>query len=163
LLLTQRIRPAFRFVFGSNRFCRKFPFSLRPHFIHPEAARLRPSNGYFSPGGTTLGEKDSDHAIAISKKQGGDICSLYLTEKTEDIMAWLKVENYWLGYSLPKKQFYFYYKLQTENLVHQFFPTPEEFSALADMFRNEGPIMLNTDGMYFVTAAEQIGENEPAP
>jgi hypothetical protein len=47
--------------------------------------------------------------------------------------------------------------------VHQFFPTPEEFSALADMFRNEGPIMLNTDGMYFVTAAEQIGENEPAP
>ena len=78
-------------------------------------------------------------------------------------MAWVRVENYWLGYSLPKKQFYFYYKLQGESGMHQLFPTSEEFSALADMFRNEGPINFNTDGKYFVTAAEQIGENEPVP
>ena len=78
-------------------------------------------------------------------------------------MAWVRVENYCLGYSLPKKQFYFYYKLRGEAAVHQIFPTPEEFSALADMFRNEGTINFNTDGNYFVTAAEQIGENEPGP
>ena len=78
-------------------------------------------------------------------------------------MAWLRVENYWLGYSLPKKQFYFYYKLAGESVVHQFFPTPEEFVGLSDMFRNEGPINFNTDGSYFVTAAEQIGEEEAHP
>jgi hypothetical protein len=78
-------------------------------------------------------------------------------------MTWIKVENYMLGYSLDKKQFYFYYKLQGESQVHQFFPSPAEAIALADMFRNEGPINFNTDGKYFVTAAEQIGENEPKP
>jgi len=78
-------------------------------------------------------------------------------------MAWLRVENYWLGYSIPKKQFYFYYKLAGESVVHQFFPTSEEFVGLSDMFRNEGPINFNTDGSYFVTAAEQIGEQEAHP
>jgi hypothetical protein len=34
-------------------------------------------------------------------------------------MAWKRVENYWLGYSLPKKQFYFYYKLADESSVQQ--------------------------------------------
>ena len=77
-------------------------------------------------------------------------------------MAWLRVNDYMLGYSIPKKQFYFYYELQGE-LVHQFFPAPDEFLALADMFRNEGPINFNTDGQYFVSAAEQVGENEPQP
>jgi hypothetical protein len=111
-----------------------------------------------------LAENNSDRAIAIRKQSKAVVFARSTTwQKSEDIMAWLRVENYWLGYSIPKKQFYFYYKLQAENAVHQFFPTPEEFSALADMFRNEGPITLNTDGMYFVTAAEQIGENEPAP
>jgi hypothetical protein len=37
-------------------------------------------------------------------------------------MAWLRVENSWLGYSVPNKQFYFYHKLEGESLVHQFFP-----------------------------------------
>jgi hypothetical protein len=54
-------------------------------------------------------------------------------------------------------------KLQGENVVHQFFLAPDEFLALADMFRNEGPINFNTDGQYFVSAAEQVGENEPQP
>jgi len=35
--------------------------------------------------------------------------------------------------------------------------------ALADMFRNEGPINFNTDGNYFVSAAEQVGEQEANP
>ena len=78
-------------------------------------------------------------------------------------MAWKRVENYWLGYSLPNKQFYFYYKLVGENLVHQIFPNPQEFLGLADMFRNEGPINFNTDGKYFVSAAEEIGEQETQP
>jgi hypothetical protein len=90
-------------------------------------------------------------------------CDHVLPLPKEDIMAWLRVENYWLGYSIPKKQFYFYYKLQGDPAAYQFFPAAEEFSALADMFRNEGPINFNTDGKYFVTAAEEIGENEPAP
>ena len=76
---------------------------------------------------------------------------------------WKRVENYWLGYSVPKNQFYFYYKLVDENTVHQISPGPQEFLALADMFRNEGPINFNTDGSYFVTAAEQVGEQEANP
>jgi len=78
-------------------------------------------------------------------------------------MAWKEVENYWLGYNISKRSFYFYYKLQGENLVYQFFPTPEEFIGLSDMFRNEGPINFNTDRKYFVTAAEEIGEEESQP
>jgi hypothetical protein len=78
-------------------------------------------------------------------------------------MAWLRVTDYYLGYSLQRRQFYFYYTLDGESVVHQFFPTPDHFIALADMFRNEGPINFNTDGQYFVTAAEQVGENEPGP
>jgi hypothetical protein len=30
------------------------------------------------------------------------------------------------------------------------------------MFRNEGPINFNTDGQYFVSAAEQVGEKRTA-
>ena len=78
-------------------------------------------------------------------------------------MAWKTVDNYWLGYSVPKKQFYFYYKLANDSLVYQIFPSPEEFMALADMFRNEGPMNFNTVGNYFVSAAEQIGEQEAHP
>ena len=78
-------------------------------------------------------------------------------------MAWKRVDKYWLGYSIPKKSFYFYYMLQGGGSVHQFFPSPEEFIALADMFRNEGPINFNTNGKYFVTAAEEIGEEESSP
>ncbi len=78
-------------------------------------------------------------------------------------MAWLKVEHYNLGYSVSEKRFYFYYKLQGESVVHQIFPSPNESLALADMFRNEGPISFNTEGNYFVTAAEKIGEGEIKP
>ena len=78
-------------------------------------------------------------------------------------MAWKIVENYRLGYSITKRSFYFYYKLQGENSLHQFFPTPEEFVGLSDMFRNEGPISFNTSGRYFVTGPEEIGEEESTP
>ena len=78
-------------------------------------------------------------------------------------MAWKRVENYFLGYSIPKNQFYFYYSLVGETAVHQFFPAPQEFLALSDMFRNEGPMNFNTDGNYFVSAAEKVGEEESHP
>ena len=78
-------------------------------------------------------------------------------------MARKRVDNYYLGYNTISKQFYFYYKLAGETSVTQIFPTPQEFMALADMFRNEGPINFNTDGSYFVSAAEQIGEQEAHP
>ena len=78
-------------------------------------------------------------------------------------MAWKRVANYNLGYSIPNKQFYFYYTLVGENTIYQIFPSSQEFLALADMFRNEGPINFNTDGKYFVSAAEQVGEQEAHP
>ena len=78
-------------------------------------------------------------------------------------MTWKRVANYYLGYSVPSNQFYFYYTFVGEGSVHQIFPAPQEFIALADMFRNEGPINFNTEGNYFVSAAEQIGEQEASP
>lgn len=78
-------------------------------------------------------------------------------------MAWIKVTNYMLGYSVAKREFYFYYTLKGDSAAYQIFPTANEFVALADMFRNEGPITFNTDGQYFVSAAEQVGENERQP
>jgi len=75
-------------------------------------------------------------------------------------MAWLAVEKYWLGYSIPTKQFYFYYKLAGDSTQHQIVATPEEFLALTDMFRYEKPISYSTDSDYFVTGAEDIGEGE---
>ncbi len=71
-------------------------------------------------------------------------------------MTWKRVENYSLGYSITEKRFYFYYTLVGENVTHQFFPSPQEFLALADMFRNQGPINFNTTGQYFVSATVQV-------
>ncbi len=81
----------------------------------------------------------------------------------EVLMAWKKVEKYWLGYGQTNKQFFFYYQLEGETVVNQIFPTAAEFHALADMFRNEGPISYSTTGQYFVTAPENVGEGELAP
>jgi hypothetical protein len=75
-------------------------------------------------------------------------------------MAWQTVEKYYLGYNIPQKQFYFYYKLQGVASVTQIFPSPAEFVALADMFSNDGPISYNTNGKYFTTQAEPVGEGE---
>lgn len=79
------------------------------------------------------------------------------------MMPWTRVANYNLGYSIPQKHFYFYYELVGSNVKYQIFPSPQEFMALADMFRNEGPINFNSNGQYFVSAAEQIGEQEAHP
>ena len=78
-------------------------------------------------------------------------------------MAWKRVATYNLGYSVPRKQFYFYYTLVGESVTYQIFPSPQEFLALADMFRYEGPMNFNTVGKYFVSAAEQVGEEETHP
>jgi hypothetical protein len=75
-------------------------------------------------------------------------------------VAWKTVDEYSLGYDLTNKQFLFSYHLQGESVIQQIFPSPQEFVALADMFRNEGPISFNTDGNYFITSPEAIGEEE---
>jgi hypothetical protein len=54
-------------------------------------------------------------------------------------MAWIPVENYSLGYSIPKKEFYCYYALVGEGTVHQIFPSPQEFIALADISGTKVP------------------------
>jgi hypothetical protein len=72
-------------------------------------------------------------------------------------MPFKRVESYSLGYSIPQKQFHFDYALAGESSVNQIFLTPQEFMALADMFRNEGPIDFNIDGQFFVSSAKQIG------
>ncbi|UCC73804.1 MAG: hypothetical protein JSV86_04385 [Gemmatimonadota bacterium] len=78
-------------------------------------------------------------------------------------MGWKVVDKYRLGYSVEKRAFYFYYRLEGESIVYQIYPSAMEFMALADMFRNEGPIQFNTDGKYFVTEAEEVGEEEANP
>jgi hypothetical protein len=75
-------------------------------------------------------------------------------------MAWKMVAWYSLGYHIVSKQCYVYYSLEGENVANQIFVTAPEMLALADMFRNEGPVSCNTDGPYFVTNQEQIGEGE---
>lgn len=70
------------------------------------------------------------------------------------------VVSYSLGYSIADRQFSFYYELEGGSAVSQIFVTPEQFVALADMFRNEGPVHFNSDGGYFVTASERVGEGE---
>ncbi len=76
------------------------------------------------------------------------------------MMAWKTVERYNLGYNIQLKQFYLYYELEGENSAHQILPSPEEFLALSDMFRNEGSISFNTEGQYFVTRPGPAGDRD---
>lgn len=78
-------------------------------------------------------------------------------------MSWSKVTKYNLGFNIVDKQFYFYYALEGENVVHQIFLDAAQFAAVSDMFRNEGPVSYNSDGHYFVTDPEGVGEGEVAP
>ena len=75
-------------------------------------------------------------------------------------MAWKTVESYSLGYSVSNKQCSFYYWFVGEGTAYQIFVNADEMHALADMFRNEGDVKYNTDGNYFVTDAEKVGEGE---
>jgi len=78
-------------------------------------------------------------------------------------MAWINVSWYSLGFNIVDKQCYFYYGLEGDSSAYQIFITAPEMSALADMFRNEGPVTYNSDGHYFVTGQEKIGEGEVIP
>jgi hypothetical protein len=78
-------------------------------------------------------------------------------------MAWFKVNWYSLGFNIVDKQCYFYYGLEGDDNAYQIFLTAPEMSALADMFRNEGPVTYNSDGHYFVTSQEKIGQGEVIP
>jgi len=78
-------------------------------------------------------------------------------------MAWINVEWYSLGFNIVDKQGYFYYGLEGDSAAYQIFVTAPEMSALADMFRNEGRVTYNSDGHYFVTGQENVGEGEAVP
>ena len=71
-------------------------------------------------------------------------------------MAWITVNWYSLGFNIIDKQFYLYYSLEGDGSVYQLFITAPEMSALADMFRNEGPVKYNSDGHYFVTNQDEL-------
>jgi hypothetical protein len=75
-------------------------------------------------------------------------------------MAWQRVDWYSLGFNIVDKQGYFYFGLDGDPSANQIFVTATELSVLADMFRNEGAVSYNTDGNYFVTDQEKIGEGE---
>lgn len=75
-------------------------------------------------------------------------------------MAFTQVAKYWLGYEQPSNQFLFYYQLQGNNTINQFFPTPDAFEALAEMFRENSPIWYSTTGNYFITNPENVGEDQ---
>jgi hypothetical protein len=77
-------------------------------------------------------------------------------------MAFVTVRGYALGFSVADKRFSVYYWLEDRSTVTQLFVDATQFSALADMFRNEGPVYYETDGQYFVTSQEVVGEGEPA-
>ena len=66
-------------------------------------------------------------------------------------MPFVRVRNYQLGYSIPNKQFYFYYELEGDSTVDS-----QDFIALAEMFRKGVPVDFNTEGQYFVTANKKI-------
>ena len=67
-----------------------------------------------------------------------------------------KVEGYILSFKKNSKEFLFWYQVDgIQNCIHV---SPQEFMALADMFRNEGPIYF--DGERFDTSVELVGEEE---
>lgn len=75
-------------------------------------------------------------------------------------MAWTKVKWYALGFNIVDKQGYFYYCLEGQDIAHEVVVSASELTALADMFRNDGPIMFNSDGHYFATNHERIAESQ---
>jgi hypothetical protein len=72
-------------------------------------------------------------------------------------MPFINVTTYSLGYITPKKQCFLDYTLEDDGTVHQIFITAEESLALAEMFRNHGPVSFNTDGSYFSSAFRNVG------
>jgi len=78
-------------------------------------------------------------------------------------MTWSRVTWYSLGFNIVDRECYFYYGLKGDGNAHQIFVNATELQALADMFRNEGPVSFNSDGNYFVTNQEKVGEGEVKP
>jgi len=56
-------------------------------------------------------EEFGEHEINVMVR-GTYLYSGVTNFNEETIMAWKTVDNYWLGYSIPKKSFYFYYALE---------------------------------------------------
>jgi hypothetical protein len=77
-------------------------------------------------------------------------------------MAVQQVESYALRFDITKRQFLLFYTLVGESLptALPYALSPQEFCALADMFRNERPIFFNPEKQYFTTTAEPVGEGE---
>ena len=71
-------------------------------------------------------------------------------------MDWKKVDGYILSYNKDSKEFLFWYGV--DGGYRPIHVSPQEFMALADMFRNEGPVFFN--GKRFDTSTELVGEEE---
>jgi hypothetical protein len=71
------------------------------------------------------------------------------------MMAFKKVLGYYLGYSIDNNQFRFYANIEGVGAL-EFFPAPEEFGALADMFRNEA----KTVGIFYDDQNNSFGTNQ---
>jgi hypothetical protein len=78
-------------------------------------------------------------------------------------IMWTQVQSYMLGYNAGSKEFYFYYTLQGQSTANQLVVDAQSFLALSDMFRNEQPISYNSQGNYFATGAERVGDNDRRP
>lgn len=74
----------------------------------------------------------------------------------------LTVTSYRLSYNLNENQFMFLFKVEGDYPLERIPVSPEVCLALADMFRNEGPVKFYPEDRRFVTGPEPVGEGEPA-
>jgi hypothetical protein len=113
---------------------------------------MRSANGLVVRASVTT--VDGQRVVGVCIK----LCALKLVQPKprEATMAWVRVANYSLGFTVAKKQFSLYYTLQGEATVTQIFLTATQFIAIGDMFRNGGAINYNTDGQYFASEAHAI-------
>jgi hypothetical protein len=75
-----------------------------------------------------------------------------------------QVESYALRFDITQRQFLLFYTLAGESspTALPYALSPQEFHALAAMFRNERPIFFNPEKQFFTTTAEPVGESETA-
>ncbi len=75
-------------------------------------------------------------------------------------MAWTKVAWHSLGFNIVDKQCCFYYGLEGDNNAHEVYVTAPQLSALAEMFRDQGPVAYDADGHCFVTNHQMLAISE---
>lgn len=76
-------------------------------------------------------------------------------------MAKARVTRYRLGYDVDAGQFLFTFFVHAVPGVQNLPVSPQQFLALADMFRNEGGIVYDSETQILQTDPEPVGEGEP--